>query len=163
MGFVVGVDSSPNALAIARRLLKAEHTSNVLLMEGDIFATTFVDDTFDGVFCCDILGHLTRPVEAIRELIRVCRPGGTVVGTVFSLGDSTRGLNMVAVGDEEYIFDERFYFKFHDRTSVVTLLAAVGVEPDSLELVRWVEPPHEGYREYEHEHESWLFTITKES
>jgi ubiquinone/menaquinone biosynthesis C-methylase UbiE len=162
IGFVVGVDSSPNALAIAQRLTAATGARNVMLMHGDVFATTFVDNTFDGVFCCDLLGHLTEPARAIKELIRICKPGGTVIGTIFSLGDSTRGPNMVKLSNnEEYIFDDRFYFKFYDHDLVVELLASIGVEATSLELVRWMEPPHEGYREYEHQHESWLFTITK--
>ncbi len=160
--FVVGADSAPNALAIAHKTLAESAVKNCVLVEADIFATGFYDDQFDGVFCCDVLSHLTDPLGAFRELLRICRPGGYVVANLFALGDSTRGPNMIAIGDEEYIFDDRFYFKFYSRTTALAFLAEVGVVPERLDLVRWWEPGHEGYREYEHEHESWVAVVRKE-
>jgi hypothetical protein len=71
------------------------------------------------------------------------------------MGDSTRGSNMESIGKEEYIFDSRFYLRYYDLPDVEDLLKAVGVVAESLELSRWTEPPHEGYREYPHDHESW--------
>jgi hypothetical protein len=52
-----------------------------------------------------------------------------------------------------------FYFRFYDKENVIDLLSGFDVEVEMLELTRWMEPPHEGYRE--HEHESWAFTIAK--
>jgi SAM-dependent methyltransferase len=161
---VVGADSSRNAINVARGRVERAGIRNVILMESDIFATGFANDMFDGVFCCDVLGHLTKPMAAIRELLRACRPSRFVVANIFAVGDSTRGQNMVQINpEEEYIFDDRFYFKFYEKSHVEALLAGVAndAEVHSIELVRWTEPPHEGYREYEHEHESWLFAIRK--
>jgi SAM-dependent methyltransferase len=44
----------------------------------DIFALPFEDQSFDHVFVCFTLEHLTRPLEALRKLMRVLRPGGTI-------------------------------------------------------------------------------------
>ena len=163
LSFVVGVDSSPNALRLARRALGGRGVENVVLLESDIAATGFADDQFDGIFCCDVLGHLANPLDALTELIRICKPGRCVIANVFAMGDSTRGPNMEMIGDEEYVFDGRFYFKFYERDDVLGLMAPLRATPVFLRLVRWSEPPHEGYREYEHEHESWLFALRKEA
>jgi predicted SAM-dependent methyltransferase len=37
------------------------------------------DDSFDEVRAIDVLEHLSRPVEAVNEMIRVARPGGLIV------------------------------------------------------------------------------------
>ncbi|MEU4541501.1 class I SAM-dependent methyltransferase [Streptosporangium sp. NPDC023825] len=158
---VIGADSSKNALSLARSVTRSQPLHNVILSVADVYATGFVDETFDGIFCCDLLGHLADPVGALRELLRICRDGHCLVANVFATGDSTRGLNMVLVGDEEYIFDERFYFRFYDRERVVRMLDEVAAEVVWLKEVAWMEPPHEGYREYEHEHRSWLFALRK--
>lgn len=73
---VLGADSSSNALQLCAKRMKEAGLGNTVLLEADIFATGFVGDTFDGVFCCEVLGHLREPVNALRELIRICRPGG---------------------------------------------------------------------------------------
>lgn len=38
-------------------------------------------DFFDIVFCSEVLQHLPRPSEAIREMLRVLKPGGTIILT----------------------------------------------------------------------------------
>jgi SAM-dependent methyltransferase len=44
----------------------------------DIFALPFEPQSFDHVFVCFTLEHLTRPLEALRKLVGVLRPGGTI-------------------------------------------------------------------------------------
>ena len=46
--------------------------------QADIFALPFADGSFDHVFVCFVLEHLTRPVEALTILRRLLRPGGTI-------------------------------------------------------------------------------------
>ncbi len=160
---VTGVDSAPRALRLAAAGLQVSNIHNVLLVEGDLMDLPFCDDQFDGVFCCDVLGHLRAPRAAVNELLRVTRPGHCIVANVFSMGDETRGVDMEPLGSEQYMFADSFFFQFYDKPAVECFLAAIpGARLEMLELVRWKEPPHEGFREYEHEHESWLFTIRKD-
>lgn len=159
---VVAADSSPNALKIASKFLTAHGVNNCVFVESDLFNLKFIDHQFDGVFCWDVLGHLRNVELAIAELVRVCKPGGRVIGSVFALGDSTRGIDMRPLSDaEEYIYADTFYYKFYSEHDVHDLLQKVGATVVSLELVRWDEPPHEGFREYPHEHQSWMFTLQK--
>ncbi len=52
--------------------------SNVQFVQADIFALPFPRESFDHVFVCFVLEHLSRPVEALATLRGLLRPGGTI-------------------------------------------------------------------------------------
>jgi 2-polyprenyl-3-methyl-5-hydroxy-6-metoxy-1,4-benzoquinol methylase len=76
-GRVVGLDVSPAPLDEARELgLRAQ--VDVAFGVGDVYALQAADGSFDVVHAHQVLQHLTDPVAALREMARVCRPGGVV-------------------------------------------------------------------------------------
>jgi SAM-dependent methyltransferase len=74
---VVGVDYVPALLEQARRRAGAEGL-DVELVEGDAEDLPFPDDSFDAVM--SVFGSMFAPdhAKAAAELLRVCRPGGTI-------------------------------------------------------------------------------------
>lgn len=88
-GLVVGVDTDPEALGWAAWSLRdlAGQGSSVELWQEDLTALPFPDDAFDAAWCSSVLGYLADPGAALRELVRVVRPGGRIV--VIS-GDAAR-------------------------------------------------------------------------
>jgi SAM-dependent methyltransferase len=46
--------------------------------QGDIFTLPFDPESFDHVFVCFVLEHLSRPLEALAALRELLRPGGTI-------------------------------------------------------------------------------------
>ena len=74
----VSVDVSAESLALARATITSEGLTNVEFQEADLFALPFADASFDHVFVCFVLEHLRQPEEALRALLRVLRPGGTL-------------------------------------------------------------------------------------
>lgn len=46
--------------------------------QADIFALPFESGSFDHVFVCFVLEHLSHPVEALAILGNVLRPGGSI-------------------------------------------------------------------------------------
>ena len=76
-GRVVGLDVSPDPLPEARAAA-ARADVQVSFEVGDVYALELDDDTFDVVHAHQVLQHLTDPVGALRELARVCRPGGVI-------------------------------------------------------------------------------------
>jgi len=75
-GTVVGVDRSSDVLDEARSA--AEQVSNVRFETGDVYDLAYPDDSFDIVHAHQLLQHLSDPVAALREMRRVCKPGGVV-------------------------------------------------------------------------------------
>jgi SAM-dependent methyltransferase len=49
---------------------------------GDATRLPFPDATFDRIIAAEVLEHVDDDVGAIRELVRVLRPGGTIAATV---------------------------------------------------------------------------------
>jgi SAM-dependent methyltransferase len=76
-GRVVGLDVSPAPLAEARELAERSGVA-VEFGVGDVYALDAADASFDVVHAHQVLQHLTDPVAALREMARVCRPGGLV-------------------------------------------------------------------------------------
>jgi 2-polyprenyl-6-hydroxyphenyl methylase/3-demethylubiquinone-9 3-methyltransferase len=73
---VVGVDPSEESLAAAR----THAASQGLAIEYQCAtgeALPFADESFDIVYCCDVLEHVTDLMQVIAETARVLRPGGT--------------------------------------------------------------------------------------
>ena len=74
-GRVLAVDVSPDPLDEARALAAREGVT-VTFAVGDVYALDLPDDSVDVVHAHQVLQHLTDPVAALREMARVCRPGG---------------------------------------------------------------------------------------
>ena len=74
---VVGVDLSRPLLGIARRSAEdAGVASRVSFEMGDVLSLPFTDDTFDHVYCLNMLHIVGKPVTMLDEVARVLRPGG---------------------------------------------------------------------------------------
>ncbi|SFL75934.1 class I SAM-dependent methyltransferase [Geodermatophilus ruber] len=76
-GRVVGIDVSPDPLDEARAAA-ARAGVEMSFAVGDVYALDMPDDCFDVVHAHQVLQHLTDPVAALREMARVCRPGGVI-------------------------------------------------------------------------------------
>lgn len=72
-GRVVGLDLNEGMLAVARRL-----RPELEWRRGDAVDLPFVDDSFDAVLCQSSLMFFPDATAALREMGRVCRPGGVV-------------------------------------------------------------------------------------
>lgn len=77
-GSVTAIENAPEALDAARGECAERGVGNVRFAVADVHALTFPDDTFDVVHAHQVLQHVADPVLALREMRRVCRPGGIV-------------------------------------------------------------------------------------
>lgn len=77
-GAVTAVDASQDALDAARAELSHRGLTNVTLRAADVHALDFPADSFDVVHAHQVLQHVADPVRALREMRRVCAPGGVV-------------------------------------------------------------------------------------
>lgn len=77
-GSVTAVELTDDALDLAREEARRRDVSNVSFVTSDVHALDFPDDTFDVVHAHQVLQHVADPVQALREMRRVCVPGGVV-------------------------------------------------------------------------------------
>ena len=75
-GEVIGLDPSRETLQDARRDAAARRLTNLTFQEGSVYALPFGDTTFDVVYAHQVLQHLRERDAALREMLRVLRPGG---------------------------------------------------------------------------------------
>jgi SAM-dependent methyltransferase len=77
-GRVAGLDLNEGMLAVARRI-----APDVEWREGDATSLPFPDDTFDIVLSQFALMFFTDQERAIREMVRVTRPGGRILVSIW--------------------------------------------------------------------------------
>jgi len=75
----VGVDQSPQMLALARARLEKAGLRNVQLRQGDIYALPVERDFYDLVIIHQVLHYLDEPARAVREAARALRPSGRLL------------------------------------------------------------------------------------
>ena len=75
---VLGIDRAEDVLLPPRAQAAVDGLENVTFGVGDVYALDMPDDSIDVVHAHQVLQHLSDPVAALREMRRVCRPGGVV-------------------------------------------------------------------------------------
>jgi len=90
---IVGIDLSPEMLKKARERVAAEGLTHVAgLHEMDAGDLKFPDASFDTVAAMFVMTVVPQPEKVMRELARVCRPGGEVlIVNHFSTEEGLRG------------------------------------------------------------------------
>jgi ubiquinone/menaquinone biosynthesis C-methylase UbiE len=74
----VSVDISQESLDQARLNVQKHGVSNVRLQQADIMGLPFEEESFDHVFVCFVLEHLSEPSKALAGLRRLLKKGGTI-------------------------------------------------------------------------------------
>jgi ubiquinone/menaquinone biosynthesis C-methylase UbiE len=75
-GRVTGVDIAESIVEAARGHAEDNGVRNATFSVADAYALPFPDASFDIVHAHQVLQHLARPVDALREALRVLKPGG---------------------------------------------------------------------------------------
>ena len=125
----MGLDADFTAIDLSETMLKqgaemmARNGVPVDLVLGDAMALPFQSDQFDVVLSYGAVNGLTDPSEAIREMARVAKPGGTILFLDEQLYDAATGV-------------ERRYFQKVLSSHNVIHRCPVETLPDSLTNVR---------------------------
>jgi SAM-dependent methyltransferase len=75
---VTATEISPDALALTRATAAERGSTNIDFQVADVHALPFDDDTFDVTHAHQVLQHVADPVQALREMARVTKPGGII-------------------------------------------------------------------------------------
>jgi ubiquinone/menaquinone biosynthesis C-methylase UbiE len=76
---VTGIDMTPAMLEQARRTQQEQGLQNISSEQGDVYSLPFPNAQFSIVSSRFVFHHLQDPIAALKEMQRVCKPGGKVV------------------------------------------------------------------------------------
>lgn len=77
-GQVTATDLKEETLLRAKAVAEAAGVKNIEFQQADVYKLPFADETFDITHCHQVLCHLKQPSDALREMLRVTKPGGVV-------------------------------------------------------------------------------------
>jgi ubiquinone/menaquinone biosynthesis C-methylase UbiE len=118
----IGIDPSPSVIETARSL--ANGIAHLAFEVGDIYQPPFGAETFHAIFAHQVLQHLRRPVEALKQAQTLLKRGGVV------------GMRDVDWGSTTFYPDSRGMRRF--LTLYYELARRNGAEPDAgRHLRRW--------------------------
>ena len=141
-GEVIGIDSAESIVEHARTRAVDLGFNNVAFEQADVYTLRFAAGSFDVVYAHQLLQHLAEPVEALREFMRVLKPGGVVAVRDADYGTMTHFPHEVGI--------DRF-FEIYSQ-----LARANGGEPDAgRRLLSWVRSA--GFREADMTTSSWTY------
>ena len=105
---LVATDFSANMLRRAEK--KCGKYGNTRFEQADITALRFPDGSFDVVVAANVIHLLDEPYRALRELDRVCRPGGRIIIPTYMNGTDKGTTNSVsgAIGKAGADFKREF-------------------------------------------------------
>jgi SAM-dependent methyltransferase len=114
---VTGVDQSAQAAATAARL-------GVTVRHGTLAAQGFPDACFDTAILCHSLEHVPDPVQELREVARILRPGGTIHVAV----PNGRAAGLHGEGLEWEHLSHPLHLWFFDATTLTRALIDAGFQ-----------------------------------
>ncbi len=74
-----GIDMTPAMLEQARKTQQEQGLKNVSWQQGDVYSLPFPPAQFSIVSSRFVFHHLQDPLAALKEMKRVCKPGGKIV------------------------------------------------------------------------------------
>ncbi len=122
-----GVDEVDGVLGTFAAMVQAgelsENDTRVAVIQGDALHLPFTDATFDRVICSEVLEHIPDDLDAMRELSRVLKPGGTMAITVPRFGPE---LINWALSDE-YHMVKGGHVRIYRRSVIESRLSSTGL------------------------------------
>ncbi len=127
---VTGIDLSSSMLEKARERVKREGLRHIRLIEMDAASLTFEDDSFDIVYAPYLISVVPDPVKVVREMRRVCRPGGRII-----VLNHFRSANRLLAMMERAISPLTVHIGFKSDLDLPGFLAQADLQPISIEKV----------------------------
>lgn len=127
---VTGIDFSLSMLEKARERVSRKGLRHVRLIEMDAAALTFPDESFDIVYAPYLVNCVSDPLAVVREMRRVCRPGGRIV-----ILNHFRNTNPLLSRLDRALSPLTVHIGFKSDLDLPGFLAQTGLRPISIEKV----------------------------
>ena len=127
---VTGIDLSDSMLEKARERVDVKELNHVRLLEMDAADLKFGANTFDIVYASYVISVVPDPVAVVREMRRVCRPGGRII-----VLNHFRSRNPLGAWLERIISPLTVHIGFKSDLDLPAFLAQAELQPLSIEKV----------------------------
>jgi phosphatidylethanolamine/phosphatidyl-N-methylethanolamine N-methyltransferase len=127
---VTGIDLSTSMLEKARERVARKGVRNIRLLEMDAADLKFADHSFDIVYAPYLISVVPDPVAVVREMVRVCRPGGRII-----VLNHFRSANPIVAWVERFISPFTVHIGFKSDLDLPGFLKQANLKPVSIEKV----------------------------
>jgi SAM-dependent methyltransferase len=157
----IGFDISSLALERAYKNARSKGIHHSALLQGDIDAlpAPFLHGSVSVATCLDVFGQLADPDDVAGRIYELLAPGGLFLTNLYTTKDSTFGVGE-SFEHNAFVYRETL-FRFFELDDVQRIFRQF--ELLSVDTYSWVDPPHPGYREDEHDHQSFVILAHKRS
>ncbi|MBE6053151.1 MAG: class I SAM-dependent methyltransferase [Clostridium sartagoforme] len=100
---IIALDNDENLLKFANDMLQKDYNERVTFVNDDIMNSSMPDDYFDIIIARFVFQHLNNPIDALKEIYRILKPGGKVIiididselwGLTYPNNDLIKNLNL---------------------------------------------------------------------
>lgn len=154
---VTGMDLSLIALKKTLHTARLQEFSNVCLIQSDIesLPVPFPSGLFDALVCLDVFGQVLNIEAAVSGFRQVVKKDGFILLNLYTPDDVAFGEGE-KVGEKAFLY-RKTLFRFFTAADVESLFEEFKLV--DLKRLRWEDPPHPGYRDYYHTHDSYVVLL----
>ncbi len=102
---IIALDNEPAMLERSRRYLEGKGDSRLRIIQASIMETGLPDNSFDFAIARFLFQHLTDPIGAAKEMLRILKPGGRLA--LIDVEDDIWGIQEPAQPELDFL-KERF-------------------------------------------------------
>ena len=129
---VTGIDFTAAMLEKARERAARKGAAPVRLLQMDAADLKFADDSFDIVYAPYLISVVPDPVQVVKEMRRVCRPGGKII-----VLNHFRSANPILSRIERAMSPFTVHVGFKSDLDLPGFLAQADLQPISIEKVNF--------------------------
>eukprot|EP00887_Chlorella_sp_A99_P003319 scaffold26.g3319.t1 len=149
---VTGISLSSNQVQRATQLAADRGLANVQFQVMDALAMDLPDNSFDLVWACESGEHMPDKKAYVREMVRVLKPGGTLVIATWCQREETpdKPFSDQDRARLQFLYDEWAHPYFVSKEEYGRIMQATGVL-DGMTLADWTAPTINSWR-----HSIWV-------
>lgn len=156
---VTGIDLSPIATRKASDWAQSAGLQNATFLNTDIeeFPWALDENAFDSIVCLDVFGQILKIDSLVNNFYRTIRPGGYVLTNLYTPQDAAYSIGK-AVGHNTFLYKDTLW-RFFTKEDIKKIFSKFTIV--DIKSLTWVDPPHPGYRDDPHTHDSYIVLLQK--